>query len=156
MALLSFPPVIPSSPIYWPTFFTLSFSLSAPWARKEQSVGTGKSSTMLLPIFPCGRFISVPYVQNTNNTGALRLLIITVSTIASLLNYTFPSWKSWIFLCLVMYEFGPSLGQGSSLFCLGCAEPKAWLGRMHLSEEGRCVHASSASQKKAWGFMEAL
>lgn len=119
-------------------------------------MGTGKSSTMLLPIFPCGRFISVPYVQNTNNTGALRLLIITVSTIASLLNYTFPSWKSWIFLCLVMYEFGPSLGQGSSLFCLGCAEPKGWLGRMHLSEEGRCVHASSASQKKAGGFMEAL
>lgn len=38
------------------------------------------------------RLLSVPCAQNTNSTGALRLLIITGIITISLLNYTCPCW----------------------------------------------------------------
>lgn len=66
------------------------------------------------------------YMQNTNNnTEALRLpTVAVVLTVKSfLLNHTCPSCSHSHFLCL-MYKLGPSLGQGSSLLCLGSAEPK--------------------------------
>lgn len=63
-----------------------------------------------------------------------------------------------------MYKFVPSLGQGSSLLCLGSAEPKGWLGRWtaslwggqvcpHFIREGWRLYGSTVAGPRSTGIL---